>query len=381
MKKSPVTSLAVVGGLVIATIVGCGSSDDSTFGEGASSGSSGASSSGNFSSSGTSGGSSGSSGDVQNVNPTDACATSNAGATLPPVSLVFMIDRSGSMGNGSDGQNLSVRWQPVVSGLETFFGDPASANLSASLAFFPINDNDGNPVCTAGSYQTPVVTMTALPNQTPFKTAMDGTGPGGYTPTKPAMQGAADYAATFKAQGKNVAIVLATDGVPNKCSSSVDNVGTIAQTAAASGVKTYVIGVGPETGNLDSIAASGGTNKAIMIATNNTAQVSSDLIKALGGIASSLLGCNYTLPQPPAGQTLDITKVNVNYTPANGAVQTLAYSADCSNKGGWHYDNNAAPTQVLLCDDACNTAKSSAGAKLDVIFGCKTAAPPGQEPK
>src|SRR6185295_16868211 len=116
MQNKPFTSAAVVAGIAVATIVGCGSSDDSTFGEGASSGSSGASSSGDFSSSGSSGASSGSSGDVQNVSPNDACATSNAGATLPPVSLVFMIDRSGSMGNSQKGgQNLSVRWQPVVS--------------------------------------------------------------------------------------------------------------------------------------------------------------------------------------------------------------------------------------------------------------------------
>ena len=376
-------ALAVTIGTI--AVVGCGSDSGSEFGSSGGNGTSSGASSGGFtngtSSSGAGASSSGTGVDtVGNVNANDACATSNAGATLPPVSLVFMIDRSGSMGNGGQGQNLAVRWTPVVSGLKSFFSDAASSNLSGSLAFFPIPDGNDSE-CTTSFYQTPVVAMTTLPNTTAFATALDGTGPAGGTPTEPALKGALDYARTIKGQGKNVAVVLATDGQPNDCSSDVTGVGNIAQAGAGEGIKTYVIGVGPSTGNLDSIAAKGGSTSAIMIPTNNPSQVSADLIKALGGIAASLLGCTYTLPNPPAGQTLDISKVNVNYTPANGALQTLPYSADCSNKGGWHYDNTAAPKEILLCDEMCQTAKSSAGAKLDVIFGCKTAAKPGEEPK
>jgi hypothetical protein len=284
------------------------------------------------------------------------------------------------MGDSKYGKNAAVRWNPVKSGLLSFFGDAKSGNLSASLAFFPINDNNGDSVCTSADYQTAVVGMTQLPNAAAFTSAFT-TGPGGGTPTAPALQGALDYARSVKAGGKNVAVVLATDGEPNDCSSTVSGVGDIANAGVKDDIKTYVIGVGPSTGNLDSIATKGGTTAAIMIPTNDPTQVSGDIINALGGIASSLLGCTYQLPTPPAGQTLDITKVNVNYTPASGAAQTLAYSADCSNKGGWHYDNTASPTQILLCDDMCNTAKTAAGAKLDVIFGCKTAAKPGEEPK
>ena len=146
----------------------------------------------------------------------------------------------------------------------------------------------------------------------------------------------------------------------------------------ADGIKTYIIGVGPNTGNLNGFASKGGTASAIMIPTNNAAQVSADLLKAIGQIASSLLGCNYTLPAPPAGQTLNVNAVNVNYTPAGGTAKTLAYSADCSNKDGWHYDSTTSPKEVILCTNSCATAKAEAGAKLDIIFGCATAVPPGQ---
>lgn len=364
------------------TIVGCGSTDNSEFGEGGSAATGGTSSSGQLGSSSSSGSSGApqdpnSVGNVGNVSPTDACATSNAGTALEPISLVFMIDRSGSMGDSQQQQNLAVRWTPVKDGLTTFFGDPASTNLEASLAFFPIISGK-NSVCTSSSYQSPVVAMTALPNAAPFSSAFSNTGPNGGTPTQPALQGALDYAATVKAGGKKVAVVLATDGEPNDCSSSASGVANIAATGVNAGIKTYVIGVGPNTGNLDTIAAGGGTTKAIMIPTNNPSQVSSDLIKAVGNIASSLLGCDYPLPTPPAGQTLDVNKVNVNFTAPNAPTKTLAYSADCSNADGWHYDSTTAPTKITLCTNACNTAQNTPGAKLDVIFGCQIAAPPGE---
>lgn len=371
-------SLVAVG----VTIVGCGSTDNSEFGEGGSSAATGAGSSGQLGGASSSGSSGtpqdpNSVGNVGNVSANDACATSNAGTALEPISLVFMIDRSGSMGNTNQGSNLAVRWTPVKDGLTTFFGDPASTNLEASLAFFPILSSK-NSVCTSSSYQSPVVAMTALPNAAPFSTAFTNTGPNGGTPTEPALQGALDYAASVKAGGKKVAVVLATDGEPNDCDSSASGVASIATTGANAGIKTYVIGVGPSTGNLDTIAAGGGTSKAIMIPTNNPAQVSSDLIKAVGNIASSLLGCDYQLPTPPAGQTLDVNKVNVNFTAPNQPTKTLAYSSDCSNPDGWHYDSTTAPTKIVLCQKACDTGKNTPGAKLDVIFGCQIAAPPGE---
>jgi hypothetical protein len=366
--------------VALVTAVGCGSDPGSTFGDGSNGGE-------NGSNNGASGGTLGSGtptapgqddpgkvGNVGNVTPTDACATSNAGTALAPISLVFMIDRSGSMVQSGA---ASVRWNPVRDGLTTFFGDPSSKNIEASLAFFPIVQNN-KEVCTAQDYAAPSVAMTALPNASPFSTAFTTT-PGGGTPTEPALQGAIDYAKQVKASGKNVAVVLATDGQPNDCSSDVNGVGDIAATGVSAGIKTYVIGVGPSTGNLNTIATKGGTSAAIMIPTNNPSQVSADLIKAVGNIASSLLGCSYPLPTPPTGQTLDVNKVNVNYTPPSGGAKTLPYSGDCSNPDGWKYDAPSAPKNIILCDNACNTAKSTVGAKLDVIFGCQIAAAPGTQ--
>jgi len=361
---------------------GCGSSDDSTFpdgnetaGNGISDGKSFGDGSGNGNGGGNGNGNGGA-GNVGNVDPSSACATASDGAVLQPISLVFMIDRSGSMRRDNNRSTIDVRWNPVKDGLRTFFGDPASTNVSASLSFFPINNNNGDSICTTSSYAAPVVPMTQLPNANAFSSAFD-TGPNGGTPTEPALRGAIDAAKAVKAGGKNVAVVLATDGAPNDCSSDRAGVDAIAASGLTDGIKTFVIGVGPNTGNLNSFAENGGTGAAIMIPTNDAQQVSADLLKAIGQIASSLLGCNYGLPAPPQGQTLDVNAVNVNYTPPNGAAKTLPYSADCSNADGWKYDNVAAPKEVILCGNACNTAKAQAGAKLDIIFGCATAVEPG----
>lgn len=63
-----------------------------------------------------------------------------------------------------------------------------------------------------------------------------------------------------------------------------------------------------------------------------------------------------------------------------GTPQTLPYSADCSNGSGWHYDNAAAPKEVVMCAASCSTLKADVtGGKIDIVFGCAISAPPGTE--
>lgn len=375
-------SLCALGALVAASVVACGSTSDSTFGD--KTGTNGESETygaggllGPGAGSDTAGGSSGSSGGVADVKPVsanDACANSTAGVDSLPIYLVFMVDRSGSMGGGS----LGVKWTPAVAALKDFFSDPASANIHASLAFFKQATNE----CSASSYATPSVPMTALPAGAGFATALDATSPGGTTPTLPAEQGAIQYAQSIEAgltAGEKVAVVLVTDGAPNGCSSTPANVAAAAATVAAT-IKTYVIGVGTGVANLDEIATGGGTAPHIQVNTTSAATTSADLRAAIGKIKASQLTCDYTLPAPPSGQTLDVNAVNVNYT-TGGATTTLGYSADCSNAGGWHYDSLTAPSKIIMCPTICTTLQNDvSGGKIDLVFGCSTAVGTGQPP-
>jgi uncharacterized protein YegL len=387
MRRRSLSSLSFCLAAVVATIgaVACGSSgDDSSFKDGTSSGASGTSggetvfggTSGGAS--GTSGGASGTSGGVGTVKPvsaTDACASSNAGVDALPIYLVFMVDKSGSMG----GASLGVKWTPAVAALKDFFADPSSANIHASLAFF-----ESANACNVASYATPSVAMTTLPSAA-FGPVLDGQSPSGNTPTRPAMEGAVQYAqsvaATLKA-GEKVAVVLVTDGDPNdNCSpkSTPANTAAAAATVAAT-IKTYVVGVGTGAANLDTIATGGGTAPHIQVNTTSAATTSADLRTAIGKIKASQLTCDYALPPPPAGKTIDVNAVNVNYT-TGGATKTLPYSAACADPGGWHYDSVTTPTKIIMCPSICTTLQGdTVGGKVDIIFGCGTAVPPGSPP-
>jgi hypothetical protein len=337
--------------LIAFVATGCGSSGADR-GGGAGAGSSGF------------GGASGELGPGTVVSPKSACATASSGASSVGVDLVFMFDRSASM-------NESSKWTSCKAGLEAFFADPSSKGLSASMAFFSQPD-----VCNVAAYAAPAASMRLLPDATSFSARLDAITPAGDTPTLPALQGAIQYAKEVQASakpGEKVVIVLVTDGDPNGCGSTPDNVAAAAA-AVASTIPTYVIGVGPDAVKLDTIAKGGGTGSAIMIATSAPSQITSDLEKALGSIKAASLSCNYDLPLPPAGQTLDVAAVNVNYTPGGGgALTTLPYSASCAAANGWHYDDPASPKQIVMCPSICATLEhDTSGGSVDIVFGCAT---------
>jgi von Willebrand factor type A domain len=290
-----------------------------------------------------------------------SCAESTSQAALVPVILVFMIDRSGSM-------SQDMKWPTVVSGLESFFADPASAGISASVQFFE-NDQDE---CDVSAYQTPAVAITSLPS-TIFASTINTYSPNGGTPTEPALGGAIAYAQQQQAAnpGTKVAVVLATDGVPNDCNSTVDNVAAEAQ-AVASTIPTYVIGVGDQLQSLDQIAMGGGTMQAFVVSVGNPAQTATDFQTALSTIRGNTLSCELQLPMPPAGKTLDPTTVNVLFTPSGGSAMTLTYDQNCAGTNDWHYDNPASPTEIILCQSTCATVQADSSAKIDIVTGCVT---------
>lgn len=315
----------------------------------------------------TFGGGNGDAGGIKNPNVTadsgasEQCAKSSVTPTPIPVQLVFMFDKSGSMGDMS-------KWSSCKTGLNAFFGDPASKGAQASIQFFP----QSNQECSASTYETPAVSMRALPNTTDFSTAIGNNSPGGGTPTLPALAGAMQYAqkqALLNPSGKS-AIVLVTDGLPNDCSSTVSGVAQQAQTAYKAGIPVFVIGVG-NTGNLDQIAKSGGTTAATIVNTNNAQQTAQDFQKALNAIRASTLACEYQIPQLPQGAT--VSQVNVDYTPSGGVTETMTYDANCTGTThGWHYDDPKNPTKIMLCKSTCQDVQKDASGKVDLVLGCAT---------
>jgi hypothetical protein len=89
-------------------------------------------------------------------------------------------------------------------------------------------------------------------------------------------------------------------------------------------------------------------------------------------IKSAPLPCDYSIPPPPKGDTLNPDKVNVGYTAAGGSNEEVfprvGEANGCGTNPGWYYDPGK--TKVLLCPAACS--KAGAGGSMNIAFGCNT---------
>jgi hypothetical protein len=88
---------------------------------------------------------------------------------------------------------------------------------------------------------------------------------------------------------------------------------------------------------------------------------------------SAAVPCSLELPATPAGQVLDLDRINVVYTPDQGSADPLGRvpsEGDCGSKFGWHYDSADKPTGIVLCPASCKLA--TGGGALQVALGCNT---------
>lgn len=141
-----------LGAMVLGLVVACGSSNDSTFFDGADGGDGTSSSSGSSSGESTSGGfggdggasSSGGNGGDAGLN---ACATDTQQAKLAPLDLLVMQDTSGSMFQFTSGN--TSKWDAIKQALGTFMSDPGSAGLGIGIQFFPLFQNNVPNSCSS----------------------------------------------------------------------------------------------------------------------------------------------------------------------------------------------------------------------------------------
>ncbi|HKO49683.1 MAG TPA: hypothetical protein VJV79_18265 [Polyangiaceae bacterium] len=88
-------------------------------------------------------------------------------------------------------------------------------------------------------------------------------------------------------------------------------------------------------------------------------------------VTHSQLTCDFDIPTPPDGQTLDLSRVAVAVvrggatTPAEFA-QALT-SADCQ-ADAFYIENN----HIYLCPETCSAVKADGAAKVDVLFTCES---------
>jgi len=85
---------------------------------------------------------------------------------------------------------------------------------------------------------------------------------------------------------------------------------------------------------------------------------------------TSAIRCDFDIPAPPVGRTLELDKVAVNHVQANGAgkitLGQAATQAECQ-PNAFYIESN----RVWLCPDACNAVKADVGAGVEVLFSCE----------
>jgi hypothetical protein len=325
-----------------------------------------------------------------------ACTGETQESERLPLDMYFLLDTSGSMGEQVQGGS---KWQVVSQALIGFLQDPTNSDIGAGVGYFPLNaptscmaGQDGcfcipiinicfslvGGACNVPDYAMPSVPLSLPPNHAAVVTDIGMHGPGGGTPTRPALEGAVQYATSWaQSSGRKTVIVLATDGDPTGCMQNApQDVANVAANALASAqhLQTFVVGVGSSLTSLNLIAQSGGTGTAILVDTGgNLGQAIGDALRQIRGQA---LPCDFAIPARSSSQALvDPHQVNVRYTrmgASTSVIVPMTFNGDpanCGAAGGWYYDNPAAPTTIKLCDTTC---QSLMGGRIEVEFGCKT---------
>jgi hypothetical protein len=331
---------------------------------------------------GSSSGGSGTSGSA-GLDSGNACAVTQGEGDKQEVALLFMVDISGSMRCPIPEQDPActsdpnkefpdTRWKEMGPALKDFFASSQSDGMWAGISFFSRRGS-----CDARDYEKPDAEIALLPGaSSALGSAVDQQSPAGTTPTVPSLTGAITHATAWAKSHANqqVVIVYATDGYPMGCSgndNTIDNAAKIAKAAydGASNIRTYVLGVGPNLTDLNKIAASGGTQQALLV--DPTKDLTTELATKFGEIRSAVaIDCVYNVPTPPAGQNFD-GRVNVNYTNSAGKTEQVGFNDAATCNEGWQYTDTTS-TQIKLCGSTCDAVKADTKAKIEVLYGCST---------
>ena len=297
------------------------------------------------------------------------CGLTTANLIRQPADLLLVLDKTGSMTSSIDsttdcltpaaypdaGQSCQQRWTTMVSGLDVVLSG-ASGEVNWGLQLF----NSDGACGVAAAPEVPIGPGSAAAIQAIIAAVT----PNGSTPTRTAVNAAVTYLQTLTdTNGKY--ILLATDGEPNCLataggggSGTSDVAGTVAAitVAAAAGIKVYVVGVGPETGNLDNFAVAGGTGHYYPVLSPQ------DLNAALATIVGTVASCTFSLGKAPP----DPRNVVIQFNGDKG----LRAPHDTTHANGWDYTSST-DTTVQLYGSWCDKVTNGTYTSAEVLMGCQ----------
>ena len=347
-------------------------------------------------------------GNVGELGPDGSCGGTTIDATARDVALLLVVDASGSMAQTPTGFSMT-KWDAIKSALSTSL-DKVKEKMSLGLEVFPhdptgaiANPCSGN--CCAMPTDSAAVEVAVGPGTSTLSSivsTVDGTTPGGATPTAAALQAALAY---FTGPGKDVKgdhyVVLATDGGPNcdasltcdadHCTRNLDGacaagtnccdptsggsridclddaaVVSALDALSAAGVKTFVVGIpGSEAyaTYLDEFATAGGMTNPAAPPKYFAVSASGD-VGGLSAVFDTITGelitsCRLQLSSTPE----DLTKLNV-YVDGTLIPQ--------SGPDGWSIDTSTSPPTIVLEGTTCADIETKGAKVVDIQYGCPT---------
>jgi len=98
-----------------------------------------------------------------------------------------------------------------------------------------------------------------------------------------------------------------------------------------------------------------------------------ELRDALVAIAGQVVSCQYAMPTPPAGESLDTNSIDLVLRP-DGADPFLIQRTEAPCEQGWFLNENT--QQVEFCSETCDLVQSDPNAEAELMFGCAEYVPP-----
>lgn len=93
-------------------------------------------------------------------------------------------------------------------------------------------------------------------------------------------------------------------------------------------------------------------------------------LMAEGVILGASVACEFLIPEPPEGETLDLSTVQVRYSSEGQVIETFNAAPseeECSTTENQFYIDE---DYIKLCPTACDLVQADENAAIDVLYGC-----------
>ncbi len=332
-----------------------------------------------------------------------ACAGWTSEPELLPTVLQLVVNTSQSMSETTRATNGMSKWVITRDALAIAI-DTLPATTSVGVLYYPNMMTQGSDTprnvsaCVNVNALIPVVLLGDAGSQQRQRISMslNAAGPNGSTPTHDAYHYALENGMKKAEEEGNKFMILITDGAPTLALECIGQ-GTPRQPSPTQpivnevlatreeGIRTFIIG-SPGTENngngedsrpwMSRAAVLGGTARSgcslggpnyCHIDLSQESDFAGALNAALARILGQIVSCSFELPTPPAGETLDLSQINVIYTPGSGGDELVGRddSPDCQD--GWQLDSN---NRVVLCPNTCDMVQRDPQGSVELLFGC-----------